>query len=204
MKEIIIKKPKQKRSQAKFLAILQACPRVLQDEGYKKTTTARLALEADVSIGSLYDYFSCKEAVFIAYLDYALNEALDEVEQEARYSTRDTLPTLKTLVQVGVDFAFEQREILKVVFTEFPTMLDKIDLADSREKVAGIALLFATRLPANIDENKARLMIYSLTNIVLGFQFRIALMPDEGFEREQIVEQLFDIVSGYLQAEFSL
>ena len=37
-------------------------------------------------------------------------------------------------------------------------------------------------------------MIYSLTNIIVGFQCRIALLPDEGFSRAAIVEELSAIV----------
>ena len=90
MKEIIINKPQQIRSKAKFEAVLQALPRVLQELGYHKTTTARLAVEADISIGSLYDYFSCKEAIFIAYVDFELEKALEEVGFQARHSIKET------------------------------------------------------------------------------------------------------------------
>ncbi len=57
------KKPRQKRSQDTVDAILEATARILQEEGYDKTSTNRVAKVAGVSIGSLYQYFPNKEAL---------------------------------------------------------------------------------------------------------------------------------------------
>ena len=58
------KRPRQARSKATFDALLEAAARVLVDEGYERANTNRIAEVAGVGIGSLYEYFPNKDAVF--------------------------------------------------------------------------------------------------------------------------------------------
>ncbi|GAB5487537.1 MAG: TetR/AcrR family transcriptional regulator [Parasphingorhabdus sp.] len=58
------KTPSQGRSKATVDAILTAAARILISSGYAKASTNRIAEVAGVSIGSLYEYFPGKEAIF--------------------------------------------------------------------------------------------------------------------------------------------
>jgi AcrR family transcriptional regulator len=198
MKKITIKKPQQIRSKAKYEAILQACPSVLAEVGYRKTTTARIALEADVSIGSLYDYFSCKEAIFIAYIDFELHKALGKVIFDAKNTRIDAITALRNFISVGIHFAYDQQPIIQLLFTEFPTELANINLSESKKSITDIAMQFSQTHNIVLAEKNIPLMLYSLTNIILGFQCRIALMPNNDFERDTIIDELTDIIRSYI------
>lgn len=58
------KKPLQARSKASVDAILQAATQLLLLQGYDKANTNKIAELAGVSIGSLYEYFPGKEAIY--------------------------------------------------------------------------------------------------------------------------------------------
>lgn len=58
------KTPMQVRSKATIDAILSAATRVLLSIGYDKASTNKIAEVAGVGIGSLYEYFPGKEAIF--------------------------------------------------------------------------------------------------------------------------------------------
>src|SRR5215471_19416500 len=58
--------PKQRRARQTVDAVLDAVVRVLKREGFKAVTTNRLAEVAGVSIGSVYQYFPDKRAIFVA------------------------------------------------------------------------------------------------------------------------------------------
>lgn len=60
------KSPRQQRSARTVDRILDAAVRVFDDVGYFDTTTNEIALEARVSIGSLYQYFPNKDALLVA------------------------------------------------------------------------------------------------------------------------------------------
>lgn len=61
------KHSKQRRSKATVDGILEAATQLLLEIGYNKTSTNRIADRAGSSIGSLYRYFSRKEAIFAEF-----------------------------------------------------------------------------------------------------------------------------------------
>src|SRR5512137_3082781 len=63
------KAPAQKRSRATVEAIVDATARVLVRDGYDALSTNRVAREAGVSVGSLYQYFPGKEALVAAVME---------------------------------------------------------------------------------------------------------------------------------------
>jgi AcrR family transcriptional regulator len=60
------REPKQRRSRQTVDDVLEAVPRVLRRHGAEAITTNRVAEAAGVSIGSLYQYFPDKQAIFMA------------------------------------------------------------------------------------------------------------------------------------------
>jgi AcrR family transcriptional regulator len=70
------KRPRQERSQQTVDAILQAAARVLVRDGFDRTSTNRVADEAGVSIGSLYQYFPSKEALVATLVERHTDEML--------------------------------------------------------------------------------------------------------------------------------
>lgn len=57
------KSPSQQRSGVTVDAIVEGAIRILVSDGYSSLTTIRVAKRAGVSVGSLYQYFSNKEAI---------------------------------------------------------------------------------------------------------------------------------------------
>lgn len=68
------KRPKQERSQVTVQAILAATAHILTEDGYDQLTTNRVAEQAGVSIGSLYQYFPNKEALIFALAEHHANK----------------------------------------------------------------------------------------------------------------------------------
>jgi AcrR family transcriptional regulator len=197
-KDIWFRKPLQRRSQAKFEAVISALPQVLQQRGWPKTTTAELALEADISIGSLYNYFSCKEAVLLAYLDQQLNHALDTVLLTMADGAMEPADLVRGFVYIGVDFAYAYRQLLKIALQEFPEKILNPDLSVSGEKILQIIEHAARNPGLNLKNRDQQIAVYTLSNIMLGFQFRTVVMPDDSLDRKKIVEELTALITGYL------
>ncbi|WP_217213009.1 TetR/AcrR family transcriptional regulator [Streptomyces sp. AC550_RSS872] len=55
--------PQQARSKARLTRVLEAAERVLVSEGVQALTTTRIAAEAQVSVGSLYQYLPDRDAI---------------------------------------------------------------------------------------------------------------------------------------------
>ncbi|MBS0432404.1 MAG: TetR family transcriptional regulator [Proteobacteria bacterium] len=76
------KQASQRRSRATVDALVEATARILVREGFDKASTNRIAEVAGVSVGSLYQYFPCKEALVAALADRHTREILRVVRGE--------------------------------------------------------------------------------------------------------------------------
>ena len=94
------KLPKQLRSQRTVDAILTATARVLVKDGYDRASTNRIAQVAGVSVGSLYQFFPNKHALFAALRKRHFDE-LDEVTSQMEQGS----PSLP--VRSAIQFAVE-------------------------------------------------------------------------------------------------
>src|SRR5579864_6130608 len=70
------KRPRQARARATVHAILQASVQVLEREGPEAATTTRIAEVAGVSVGTLYQYFSHRDAILDALQEREFERAL--------------------------------------------------------------------------------------------------------------------------------
>lgn len=73
----------QERSRATVDALIEATARILVRVGFDQASTNRIAQEAGVSVGSLYQYYPCKEALVAAVIERHNRELMQVV--------RDTL-----------------------------------------------------------------------------------------------------------------
>lgn len=63
------RQPQQERGRLRVDAILNAAEYVFAEKGYKSATTNAIAARAGANIGSLYQYFPNKEAIFAAVVE---------------------------------------------------------------------------------------------------------------------------------------
>ena len=73
--------PKQHRAKQTVAAVLDAVVRVLKRDGASRVTTNRIAQVAGVSVGSVYQYFADKRAIFVALRDRHVAEMGQLVER---------------------------------------------------------------------------------------------------------------------------
>ena len=78
--KIMRKQPIQKRAQLTIDAIFEATSQIVDREGVGGLTTNKIAAKAGFSVGTLYQYFSSKEAIFRAMSQHARSLVLRELE----------------------------------------------------------------------------------------------------------------------------
>ncbi|HVL00264.1 MAG TPA: helix-turn-helix domain-containing protein, partial [Dongiaceae bacterium] len=74
------KQPRQTRAQNTVSRILEATALIIEKEGLDAATTNRIAQKAHVNISSLYQYFSNREAIFLAVLQQHFDAIFIEVD----------------------------------------------------------------------------------------------------------------------------
>lgn len=93
------RRPVQARAKATCDFVLEAAARVFKREGFAATTN-RIAEEAGVGIGTLYEYFPHKQALLLALAERHV--ALAEVEIQAACSAGGPLRDLLTALQKAI------------------------------------------------------------------------------------------------------
>ncbi len=115
------RQPRQKRARATITAILDAVARVLKKGGVDAVTTNRIAEAAGVSIGSVYQYFPDKRAIFVALHERHVAEVSAAVERTLVSHAAAPLDQLiRALVDVMVAAHTADPELHELLFTEVP------------------------------------------------------------------------------------
>ena len=115
------RKPKQQRSRQTVEAVLEAVQRVLARHGCEAITTNRVAEAAGVSIGSLYEYFPDKQAIFAALHDRHVDEVRHVIERTMADCASASLKDFtRELVEGLANVHAEDAELHEIVSAAVP------------------------------------------------------------------------------------
>jgi len=124
MKLIVPKKshrrlPKQRRARQTVDAVLDAVVWVLKREGFKAVTTNRLAEVAGVSIGSVYQYFPDKQAIFVALHQRHIEQIDRMVESKLIEHAASSLEELmRAMIEAMVDAHSADPELYELLASD--------------------------------------------------------------------------------------
>jgi AcrR family transcriptional regulator len=115
------RRPTQRRARQTVDAILDAVARVLKRDGLKAVTTNRIAQVAGVSIGSVYQYFPDKQAIFVAlhrrHIDDIDRLVTTTLVENANSSLEDLI---RSMVEVITNAHTGDPELYEMMFSEVP------------------------------------------------------------------------------------
>src|SRR5271156_1556735 len=124
-KSAVRRRPQQRRARQTVEAILDAVVRILKREGVQAVTTNRVAEVAGVSIGSVYQYFPDKRAIFVALHQRHIEEIDRMVERKLIEHARSSLDELiAAMIEGMIDAHSDDPELYEMLFTEVPHRAD--------------------------------------------------------------------------------
>jgi AcrR family transcriptional regulator len=124
-KELHRRRPKQRRAQQTVDAVLDAVVRVLKREGFRAVTTNRVAEVAGVSIGSVYQYFPDKQAIFVALHQRHIDQIDRMVETKLIEHAASSLDDLiRAMIEGMIDAHSADPELYELLATEVPHRAD--------------------------------------------------------------------------------
>jgi AcrR family transcriptional regulator len=119
------RKPKQRRARQTVDAVLDAVVRVLKREGFSAVTTNRIAEVAGVSIGSLYQYFPDKRAIFVSLHQRHIEEIDRMIHTKLIEHAASPLDTLMSgLIEAMIDTHATDPELYELLLREVPHRAD--------------------------------------------------------------------------------
>src|SRR6188508_2511061 len=117
------KEPLQRRAHETRARILDASRRVFEEHGYAHGTTNRIASEAGLSVGSLYQYFPNKDAILVELVDLHIEAGTAAVLDALPPPPWEDLPLVDIVgpvVAAMVGLHADGRELHRVLFEEAP------------------------------------------------------------------------------------
>jgi AcrR family transcriptional regulator len=100
------------------LEILTVAERFFARKGYFKTSMAEIAQEAEFSVGSLYQFFPSKDAVYVALMEDKFAEYLALVQREVAVA-KTALDQLDALIATKFGFFEKHRDFFRIYVTEW-------------------------------------------------------------------------------------
>ncbi len=194
------RQPKQQRGKERVEKLLDAAAAVFDEVGYEAATTHLIAAKAGTAIGSLYQFFPDKAAVFNA-MELRHIERVKIMWAQANTPEIVQLP-LRPMIQAitgAVAQLFEQ-PVSRVVFIQFfisRQIFQSIDESMTQEAINFMASILQQRNP-NLSEALCSLLaevcVHSGNAVVLS-----ALRSPDLQHGQKLMQQIEDLLVSYLE-----
>src|ERR1700744_1843030 len=193
----------QQRSRATVDALVAATARILVREGFDKASTNRIAEVAGVSVGSLYPYFSSKEALVAAVIERHQQEIMQTVRGElADVLALPPEQAVRKLVAVAVKAHRVDPRLHRVVAEQIPRVgkLERLAAFNNENYALFRAYLEQHRDELGVDDLELASFVCVTTiealthNAVLYFS---KMLSAEAMET--LIDESARLVTGYLR-----
>ena len=195
------KMPKQQRSRETVDVILAATARVLVKEGFDRASTNRIAEQAGVSIGSLYQYFPSKEALVAALVERHIETMSEALEAEmALLADAPLAVCVRRMVTLMLDAHAIEPELHRVLNEQVPRVgrLHRVHEVEERMQRLGRAYFERRRAelrPGLELDTAAFVVVQTIEALTHGAMVHGELAPP----RDALIEETTTLVMRYLR-----
>jgi AcrR family transcriptional regulator len=192
------RRPTQRRARQTVEAILDAVTRVLKRQGLKAVTTNRIAEAAGVSIGSVYQYFPDKQAIFVA-LHRRHIDAIDRLVATRLVENADSPleELIRSMVEAITDAHTSDPELYEMMFSEVPHRAE-----GTKDFTVRLHGAFRLALAARISElgrgHDLDKLVFVVTHILESLSHGAALRRPPGLSLADAKDEAVSAIMAYL------
>lgn len=194
------REPRQERSRRQVSNILDTAAHVFAEVGYEAATTNIIAERAGVAIGSLYQFFPNKAAIFHALTGrhHAQLRALFDQVLRMEGAQQPLDEWINTVIDAIWGLTQSNRGFIQTMISQRSPELVAQENALISENVARIEALLAARAP-ELDHTRRTLLATVSVEVVNGLLARAAISePQFG---EQVLAETKRLLLAYLAPE---
>ncbi|MFJ3778215.1 TetR/AcrR family transcriptional regulator [Streptomyces sp. NPDC090075] len=192
------RRPRQVRAELTRERILTAAAHVFAEYGYAAGTTNRIAEQARISIGSLYQYFPNKDAILAELMVRHIDRGTWTQADRLDLSPGSLETTVRALVHDAIDNHRDDPQLLRIMIEEARLSQDLLDTIErhGRQRVAQVRDLLARHPDVHVGDLgvAAELIVFTVETNTHKLMADPRTIPVETFENE-----LVDMVTRYLR-----
>jgi len=196
------KEPKQERSQSMIDAVMEATTRILTTMGAEKTTTNKVAELAGISVGSLYQYFPNKDAVFAKLIERHLahhKEVVVKILEENVNQPTDL--AIEKIMSHMVGMYLSKKKILKPLMVHIPRLEKTRDTLLMRNEVIDVIAAYLESRRSDLVVTDIRASLVILVNSVMGVMTTMLFSETELMSPEAMTAELSVLAKRYLMGK---
>ncbi|AHI06871.1 transcriptional regulator [Bdellovibrio bacteriovorus W] len=193
--KIVVKAPTQERSRQTVATILDACSRLLISEGFYAITTDKIAKEAGVSIGSLYQFFGNKESVVQAVVRNVIEEDKRIFSEKMRAIS--PLPPeirIRKMIELSVETLRHNYILRSKLSTIQYYVAESSYISESLRFFQEVVRYNLPAIPGRDMEKVSYLMV----NSFIGLTGTMAVDAPENINDDTIIEEVVRMFYAYL------
>jgi len=191
------KRPKQERSQATVQAILTATTHILTEDGYDQLTTNRVAEQAGVSIGSLYQYFPNKEALIFALAEHHANEMVQLAQHYlTELGDRSILEVLQQIVKAALAAHAVNPKLHRVLHEQIPhsEVMRRLDEA----KMENMLRSFLAQRCDQLQPKNLKLTVFMVERTIRALIYGAMIDHPELLKTGELEQEMITMLAAYL------
>jgi AcrR family transcriptional regulator len=191
--------PRQKRSQILFEKIIATAKVLFERDGYAYVSTNTIAQKANVSIGSLYQYFKNCESIALAIYENACSKAALTMKRRTLESF--SLP-IETSIPKHIGWVFDvfekDRYALLQLINEVPELRRVSQPLSFDSLISQTTQMFLEQHYPDVDRAIIARKSYVLDRCVLGVMSRYLDERPDFLGREEAIAEITELVRPYV------
>ena len=195
------KQPKQRRASVTVEAILTATARILVRDGFERATTNRIADEAGVSVGSLYQYFPNKEALVAVLMERHVREMYAVLEREiARLSSLPLRRAVRELVDLMVQAHAVEPKLHRVFAEQVPRVGQLKRIVEVERRFEMLTRDVLERLGDRVRPRNLAMAAFVVIQAVEALTHAAVLYHPDKLGSDEFTDEVVELVGRYLAA----
>ena len=198
------RKPQQARSRATVESIMDAGFISLSRHGLEGTTTRHIADIAGISVGSLYEYFDNKEAIYRAMNQHMVDEIVAMIRQSTPVLVRSNIRDLVVELLSRFRDLLHRDEERYLKYASYTMHSDhRRQLAPIQKLLTELALQYVMHHPELMRLRNMATMSYIIINGGIFTVVRYLTEPSPSIRFEDLVQGLADMAASYVEVELA-
>lgn len=197
--DILRKIPRQKRAQELLDSVFTASSNVLNRLRFKDFSTVKVAEEAGVSVGSLYQYFRNKDGLIAYYIENQLDQQTKIFAGKIDEWKDLSLPEFnRRFVEFVADYLLKNSARLRVLYI-YAGQFNRVDLLMRLRHtlIEKLASFFESRRE-ELHVTNYHLAATVLVHACMGVLTAKMLDIEMTYDRETLTKELTELVESYL------